>query len=141
MDNAALIDRIKALAKEKGIKLKFICANLGVAESYLGNVRSGRDRMTPERLKIIADILSTTPEHLSGEPETSHSSEVPDIRLEKITSIFQNLPDDESKDRLLRVVEAFALSNRYETESRYTGGIAAKGGNAPIIRKGQKKED
>ena len=141
MDNTALIDRIKALAKEKGIKLKFICANLGVAESYLGNVRSGRDRMTPERLKIIADILSTTPEYLSGEPETSRSSEVPDIRLEKITSIFQNLPDDESKDRLLRIVEAFALSNRYEMESRYTGGIAAKGGNAPIIRKGQKKED
>ena len=63
------IDRIKELAKEKGIKIKYICSQLGLAETYLSNVKNGKDRMTDERLQKIADILDTTVEYLTGETD------------------------------------------------------------------------
>ena len=63
------IDKIKSLAKEKGIKIKYLCSKLGLAETYLSNVKNGKDRMTEERLKVIADILNTTPEYLKDETD------------------------------------------------------------------------
>ena len=68
------IDRIKELAKEKGIKIKYICSQLGLAETYLSNVKNGKDRMTDERLQKIADILDTTVEYLTGESDEKESS-------------------------------------------------------------------
>lgn len=207
MDSQKLIDRIKNLAKERGIKLKFICSKLGVAESYLGNVKSGRDRMTPERLEIIAEILGVSPQYLSGESEEQKAGldftsrleellneknitkiafltdlgysknaisewrngitksymnkidqiadildcsvdyllgreqkkEAPspidmDKRKARLIEIYDSMPDDESKDKLLQVVVSFERVNKYEIESQYIGGIAAKGGNKPIIK-------
>ena len=63
------IDRIKSLAKERGIKIKYICEKLGLAETYLSNVKNGKDRMTDDRLRIIADTLNTTPAYLNGETD------------------------------------------------------------------------
>ena len=54
------IDKIKTLAREKGVKIKYICSQLGLAETYLSNVKNGKDRMTQERLEQIAEILGTT---------------------------------------------------------------------------------
>ena len=63
------IQRIKALAREQGIKIKYLCAQLGLAETYLSNVQNGRDRMTDERLERIAELLNTTPAYLNGETD------------------------------------------------------------------------
>lgn len=71
------IDRIKELAKEKGIKIKFICSQLGLAETYLSNVKNGKDRMTDERLQKIADILDTTVEYLTGESDEKEKTPEP----------------------------------------------------------------
>lgn len=60
------IDRIKTLIKEKGMKQKHICAQLGLSETYLSNIKNGKDRMTCERLKKIAEMLDTTTEYLTG---------------------------------------------------------------------------
>lgn len=65
----ANINKIKQLAREKGIKIKFICAQLGLSETYLSNVKNGRDHMTDERLSAIANILGTTVEYLNDETE------------------------------------------------------------------------
>lgn len=64
------IDKIKRMAKEKGIKIKYICAQLGLSETYLSNVKNGRDHMTDERLAVIADILGTTVAYLNDETDT-----------------------------------------------------------------------
>lgn len=69
------IDKIKILAKEQGIKIKFICSQLGLSETYLSNIKNGKDRMTDERLEKIAEILHTTPEYLRD--ETDDPSAVP----------------------------------------------------------------
>lgn len=63
------IDKIKALAREKGVKIKYICSQLGLAETYLSNVKNGKDRMTQERLEQIAAILETTVAYLTDETD------------------------------------------------------------------------
>lgn len=65
----ANIDKIKQLAKEKGIKIKFICGQLGLSETYLSNVKNGRDHMTDERLSTIAKLLGTTTAYLNDETD------------------------------------------------------------------------
>lgn len=69
--NDANIDKIKALAKKRGLKIKFICSELGLAETYLSNVKNGKDRMTDERLYTIANILGTTYEYLTDQTDDS----------------------------------------------------------------------
>lgn len=61
----ANIGKIKEIAKSKGIKIKFICSQLGLSETYLSNVKNGKDRMTEERLFKIAEILGTSFEYLT----------------------------------------------------------------------------
>ena len=63
------IDKIKSLAKEQGIKIKFICSSLGLSETYLSNIKNGKDRMTPDRLEKIAELLHTTPAYLMDETD------------------------------------------------------------------------
>ena len=135
------IDKIKSLAKSKGIKIKYICLQLGLSETYLANVRNGRDRMTPERLEIIARILETTPEYLKGEtdnPEIQKKEPTAifeDERQAELNAIFERMPDEESKDKLIQLVRSFEITNKYEIGHRYIGGIAAKGGNKPIVHR------
>lgn len=135
------IDKIKSLAKSKGIKIKYICLQLGLSETYLANVRNGRDRMTPERLEIIARILETTPEYLKGEtdnPEIQKKEPAAifeDERQAELNAIFERMPDEESKDKLIQLVRSFEITNKYEIGHRYIGGIAAKGGNKPIVHR------
>lgn len=63
----ANIDKIKSLAREQGIKIKYLCSQLGLSETYLSNVKNGRDHMTDERLERIARMLNTTVEYLNDE--------------------------------------------------------------------------
>lgn len=61
------IDRIKSLAKEKGIKMKFLTDSLGLNASYLSNVKSGKTQIGRDRLEILAGILGTTADYLAGD--------------------------------------------------------------------------
>lgn len=63
------IDRIRQLAKEKGIKTTFISAQLRLSSSYFADVKSGKTKISDERLSKIAEILGTTPEYLKGETD------------------------------------------------------------------------
>lgn len=65
----ANIDKIKCLAKERGLKIKFICGELGLSETYLSNCKNGKDRMTEDRLRKIAEILGTTYEYLTDQTD------------------------------------------------------------------------
>ncbi|MCI8589714.1 MAG: helix-turn-helix transcriptional regulator [Clostridiales bacterium] len=63
------IDKIKSLAKEKGISIAFICSKIGQQRGYLNDVKQGKTSIAPDRLQIIADILNTTPEYLKDETD------------------------------------------------------------------------
>lgn len=133
--------RLEEMLNTRKISKITFLTDLGYSKNAISEWRNGITKSYMNKIDQIADYLGCSVDYLLGRTQFAEMQKAEDIRLEKIASIFQNLPDDESKNRLLRVVEAFELSNRYETESRYIGGIAAKGGNAPIVRKGQKKED
>ena len=62
-------DRMNALAQEKGIKKAHICRKLGKPVYYLRDVERNRSDIQGESLRIMADILGTTPEYLSGKTD------------------------------------------------------------------------
>ena len=106
------IDKIKNLAKSQGIKLKFLCQNIGVVESYFGDVKAGRLKMTPDRLAIIADLLHTTPEYLMDETDDPApiKKEPPTERLSPKKQAFIDwisTADESTIDFLLSVAEKF----------------------------------
>lgn len=61
--------RLKARAKEKGRTYKYLCDQLGREKNYLSNCAGGADRLSPENLAIVADLLDTTPAYLLGETD------------------------------------------------------------------------
>lgn len=97
--NNANIDKIKKMARENGIKIKYICSQLGLAETYLSNCKSGKDRMTDERLYKIADILGTTYEYLTDQtddpsPKTADIIASADSADEKVVlMLISKLPE------------------------------------------------
>lgn len=108
------IDRIKNLAKEKGIKIKYICAQLGLAETYLSNVKNGKDRMTNDRLSRIAVMLDTTVDYLADvTDDPTPKKKEPVEALDPIdVEILQALRDLSVED--LRKVLEYANSLRGE---------------------------
>jgi transcriptional regulator with XRE-family HTH domain len=64
-----IIDRIKALAAEKGMKLNFITKQLGLSHTYFADVRNGKNSISDTRLEVIAELLDTTAEYLKGKTD------------------------------------------------------------------------
>ena len=97
------IDKIKTLAREKGVKIKYICSQLGLAETYLSNVKNGKDRMTQERLEQIAEILGTTVAYLTDEtddpaPKEKEPVQVLDEVEELVLQILRTMTVEEKLD-------------------------------------------
>lgn len=59
------INKIRSLAKLKNIKLGTIQEKLGVRKTYFAEVNAGKDKMSDDRIRIVADILGTTYEYLT----------------------------------------------------------------------------
>lgn len=108
------IDKIKTLAKEKGISIAFICKKLGFQRTYLNDVKLGKCSMSEEGLRITADILGTTPEYLKDESDDNGTSaeistdvsEYLETVLQQRSLMFDGEPlDDESKELLLIAIK------------------------------------
>lgn len=94
----ANIDKIKSLAKSKGIKLSFICEQLGLTRTYLADVKNGKTSISDERLKVIADILETTPEYLKDETELKEKVTADDeIDINDFQFALSRATDDETE--------------------------------------------
>ena len=107
MDNItnANIDKIKALAKEQGVKIKFICSKLGLAETYLSNVKNGKDRMTMERLEIIADTLNTTVDYLTDKTEQKEKPTSDEVDVDDLLKTMLNLPREKKEELLVKFMQ------------------------------------
>ncbi len=101
-----IIDRIKELAKERGIKQKYICSKFGVAESYLSDVANGKTAISEARIKIAANILNTTPAYLKGEtdikipPQNKGGSDLKKTAINIITDM-----DEDNLKELIRFAD------------------------------------
>ena len=119
------INKIKNLAKEKGLKIKYICDQLGLSDTYLSNVKNGKDRMTDERLAIIADILNTTPEYLRDETDQKEKSATEEKPLPDILYRYNELSEEKQRE-VISFIE-FKLAQQKEKPDDYIGQIAAFG--------------
>lgn len=63
------VDRIKEVAKLRGITMKYLCDCIGKRSAFLSQVRLGYDHIDTNELSIIADKLNTTVEYLTGQTD------------------------------------------------------------------------
>lgn len=63
------VQRIKELAKERGIRMGYIYEKIECSRSKFSDVESGKSSISEREYAIIAAILNTTPEYLKGETD------------------------------------------------------------------------
>lgn len=94
------IDKIKALAKEQGKTMTFICGVLGKSPQFLSSVRNGRDYIDNYELQLIADELQTTASYLTDQTEqkekpTVQTDDELDPEIEELLDLLEQMhPDD-----------------------------------------------
>ena len=78
MDIGMTVERIKALSKTKGIKMKFLCSTLGVRENYFNDCKNKQLSIPEELIQKIAVVLETTPEYILGQTDNPipHSDQI-----------------------------------------------------------------
>ena len=54
------VERIKALSKSKGFKMKFICGNIGVRDNYFTDCKAKKIDIPVDKLTAVATMLDTT---------------------------------------------------------------------------------
>lgn len=98
------IDKIKGLAKSKGITIKHLCDAFGLGRGYLNDVKAGKTVMDAARVATIAGMLNTTVEYLMDEtddPEIKKDSvdNWNGVRMnaerKKIMDVIASLSDEE----------------------------------------------
>lgn len=107
------IDRVKQLIKDKGLKQKHICAQLGLSETYLSNVKNGKDKMTVERLNKIAAMLDTSYEYLTNQTDNPLPAELTQIAQSQDETVALSLISKLStltEDQKNTFARLFALS-------------------------------
>ena len=106
------VQRIRDRAKEKGLKLNYICSELGLtSRTYFNDIEKNGREIPSDRLKKIAEILNTTPEYLLGitdNKEKEPSANAKDSLGEnerKLLAMYDLVPE-ERRDELLSLIEA-----------------------------------
>lgn len=132
--SADVAERIKKIAITRNISLKEVLEKAGLNKNTLTNFKTSMPKA--DNLAKIADVLDCSVDYLLGREQKKEAPSPIDMdkRKARLIEIYDSMPDDESKDKLLQVVVSFERVNKYEIESQYIGGIAAKGGNKPIIK-------
>lgn len=63
------VGKIRQLASKRGIKMKYLCEQLGVNPGYFANVDQGRFQMPPEKIYAVAELLGTTFNYLTDQTD------------------------------------------------------------------------
>lgn len=107
------VNKIKSRAKEKGIKIGFLCEQVGMKDTYLADVARGKNRMTNDRLSKIAEILGTSVAYLNDEtddPAPVIGEPIPKSDLEKMQDMaidmLRKLDDMQHLKMVLAMLEA-----------------------------------
>lgn len=110
------IARVRAIAKEKGIKIGYICDQLGMKNSYLADVANGKNSMSDERITKIAEILGTTYAYLTDEtddPAPVIGEPIPKSDIEKLQDMTIDMVRQlDDLQKLKMVYAALAASQK-----------------------------
>lgn len=107
----AIVDRIIAYSKSKGISQVYICKALGVDRTWLRTVKRDNTNISEERLNKIADILDTTVTYLKGETDNP----APDNK--KSPSEVDELLSDPEISAMLELYRSWSPSERRRATS------------------------
>lgn len=88
----ANLDKIRTLAKSKGLSLSYICTQIGVARVYFIDVERYNRTIPEERLQKIADILGTTVDYLTDQTDSPDKNEKPTAISDELWDVIQNDP-------------------------------------------------
>jgi transcriptional regulator with XRE-family HTH domain len=97
-----VIDRIKSIAKEKGIKISFLCEQVGQGKGYLNDVNSGKCVLPNDRLETIASNLNVSTDYLLGKTDEKNSPSIGAVteKFKEAVDILSVLPEDEQAEAL-----------------------------------------
>lgn len=119
------VDRIKKLAKQQGLTMKYFCDCFGKHRSYLTSIRNGNGHLDENEIQFIADKLNTTVEYLTDQtddPAKPAEKEKPDAITDAEQAEFDlrfSRLSPERQDFVLRLLE-LALAEQ-EKEEREKG--------------------
>lgn len=103
------VDKIKSLAKSKGIKYSYICEQLGLQKGYLNDVASGKTTMSDERIRKIAEILDTTYDYL-----TDQTKYYPELESDREKLRHNMAHPNESHETFMQRIRAIEEANKKE---------------------------
>ena len=69
MDTAFIVERIKSRSRERGYKMKFLCAQVGVRENYFNDCKNKDLEISQDVLRDTARCLDTTIDFLIGKTD------------------------------------------------------------------------
>lgn len=130
-------DNFSELCNKKGIRPNTVTKAIGLSTAIATNWKTSGRVPNGDTLARIADYLDCSVDYLLGREiqKKEPAAIFEDERQAELNAIFERMPDEESKDKLIQLVRSFEITNKYEIGHRYIGGIAAKGGNKPIIHR------
>ena len=99
------IDKIKSLAKEKGVSITFLCQSIGQGAYYFNDVKRRGGTIPEDRLNAIADILNTTPDYLTGKTDKKEKPATPQVDVDELIHIVKRLSLDKKLELLKRFEE------------------------------------
>ena len=93
-------DRFDALIKEQGISKAFLAEKIGRHKTIFYDWQKGNSAPKKEYLDIIADILGTTPEYLTGESDDPGHAPEPTPAQRQLLSLAETLTNEELQKTL-----------------------------------------
>lgn len=94
----ANINKIKELCKEKGISLAFVCKKINKRRTFFGELESRGGNISEGDLEVIADVLGTTVDYLTGKSDEKNAPVVKyDRRTREFISRYEQLSPEQKK--------------------------------------------
>ena len=100
--------KLKELIKKQGVTQVFICRALNKNTYFMNDLWNGKTSLKPAEVKIVADILHTTPEYLTDQtddPGIKKETAVTDDLDREILELFSTL-SPEQKIRFLDLLKS-----------------------------------
>ena len=99
------INKIKSLAKEKGVSITFLCQAIGQGAYYFNDVKRRNGSIPDDRLAIIADTLNTTVEYLTDQSDQKEKPTQKEVDVDDILKMMLNLPREKKEELLVKFMQ------------------------------------